>query len=276
MDDRSVSLAVVRDLVAREPRADPDAVHEPDEEAAGPLPPRLRRLCRAAVRTLPADGATVSVLTDAGGLALTASSGSVAPSLAALEFTLGEGPGVDAVDTRRPVLVPDLANLPATRWPAFAPAAGALGVRAVFAFPLGIGAALLGALNVHRRGPVALDPRATGLALGFAHLAVETLLDGGTGDATDGGAAADDPPDDILDGHYVVYQAQGMTMVDLGVPLAEALVRLRAKAFADGRSLHDVARDVVDGRMRLEPDDVGPGRRPTAGTDDTTDDTRET
>ena len=92
----------------------------------------LDRFSRIHNRYLPADGATVSVLTDAGGLALTASSGPVAQSLAALEFTLGEGPGPDAVDTRRPVLVPDLAHVPATRWPAFGPAASALDVRAVF------------------------------------------------------------------------------------------------------------------------------------------------
>jgi hypothetical protein len=43
-----------------------------------------------------------------------------------------------------------------------------------------------------------------------------------------------------------------MVMVDLGVGLAEALVRLRAHAFVEGRPLADVARDVVAGRLRLE------------------------
>ena len=49
-----------------------------------------------------------------------------------------------------------------------------------------------------------------------------------------------------------VYQAQGMVMVDLGVSLAEALVRLRAHAFVEGRPVGDVARDIVAGRLRLE------------------------
>ena len=43
-----------------------------------------------------------------------------------------------------------------------------------------------------------------------------------------------------------------MVMVDLGVSLAEALVRLRAHAFVEGRPVADVARDIVAGRLRLE------------------------
>ena len=59
-------------------------------------------------------------------------------------------------------------------------------------------------------------------------------------------------PLDMLTPALEVYQAQGMVMVDLGVGLAEALVRLRAHAFLEGRPLADVARDVVAGRLRLE------------------------
>jgi ANTAR domain len=51
-----------------------------------------------------------------------------------------------------------------------------------------------------------------------------------------------------------VYQAQGMAMVDLGVSLPDALARLQACAYAHDRLLHDVARDIVNGRLRLEPD----------------------
>jgi AmiR/NasT family two-component response regulator len=49
-----------------------------------------------------------------------------------------------------------------------------------------------------------------------------------------------------------VDQAQGMVMVDLRISLAEALVRLRAHAFVEGRPVADVARDIVGGRLRLE------------------------
>ena len=52
-----------------------------------------------------------------------------------------------------------------------------------------------------------------------------------------------------------VHQATGMVSVQLGVSLAEALVRLRAHAWAEDRLLADVAADVVARRLRFgEPD----------------------
>jgi hypothetical protein len=51
-----------------------------------------------------------------------------------------------------------------------------------------------------------------------------------------------------------VYQASGMVMVQLDVDAAEAMVRLQAHAYAEGRPLADVAREVVARRVRLERD----------------------
>ena len=51
-----------------------------------------------------------------------------------------------------------------------------------------------------------------------------------------------------------VSQATGMLVAQLGVEPAEALVRLRAYAYATGRSATDVARDILDRRLRLEAD----------------------
>jgi len=45
-----------------------------------------------------------------------------------------------------------------------------------------------------------------------------------------------------------------MTMVDLGVPLVDALARLRAHAYAQERPLGEIARDIVAGRLRLQPE----------------------
>ena len=51
-----------------------------------------------------------------------------------------------------------------------------------------------------------------------------------------------------------VYQATGMIMGQLGVDSAEALVRLRAYAFAHDRSPSEVAWDVVERRLALDAD----------------------
>jgi hypothetical protein len=49
-----------------------------------------------------------------------------------------------------------------------------------------------------------------------------------------------------------VHQAAGMVSVQLSVSVAEALVRLRARAFGETRSLGALAADVVARRIRFE------------------------
>jgi len=51
-----------------------------------------------------------------------------------------------------------------------------------------------------------------------------------------------------------VHQAAGMISVQLGVGVEEALVRLRAHAYVQERRLVDVARDVVERRLRFSRD----------------------
>ena len=53
---------------------------------------------------------------------------------------------------------------------------------------------------------------------------------------------------------FELYQAQGMVAVQLGVGLDEAMMRIRAHAYAHHRSLSDVADDIVAGRVALEAD----------------------
>lgn len=241
-NDHQDNLAAVRALL---PRVDPPG------DVAADVRTWLGRMCSAAVTALPATGVAVSLMTDTGVLAVAMASDTLTDSLGTLQFTLGEGPCVDAFHEHRPVLVPDLGTVAPTRWPGYTAAALASGVHAVFSFPLQVGAARLGALDVYRSEAGELSAAATGLALAFADVTVEALLD-----AQGAVSAAADPGglDGVVDGHYVVYQAQGMTMVDLGVSLVDALARLRAHAYSADRSLLDVARDVVEGRLRLEPD----------------------
>ena len=81
-------------------------------------------------------------------------------------------------------------------------------------------------------------------------LATELLLDSSpTGDKPDPQLHA------AIRAHDEVYQAQGMVMVDLAVPLDVALARMRATAFAEGISLQDLSADIVAGRRRLRGTD---------------------
>jgi len=49
-----------------------------------------------------------------------------------------------------------------------------------------------------------------------------------------------------------VHYATGMVMVQLGVDPQHALARLRAYAFAEGRTVTEVARDVVARRLSFD------------------------
>ena len=212
---------------------------------------RMERLCTALTRTLPAAGVGVSVLTDDTYLGGTvAASDPVSRRLDELQFTLGEGPCIDAYTLRRPVREPDLSGTGSSRWPGYAAAAQDEGVQAVFAFPLQIGTARAGAMDVYRREAGSLTQRALSQALTFATVAMRLLLD--TQHAPGAGAGTD--LDDALAYRLEVYQAQGMVMVDLGVSLDEAMARMRAHAYAHERSLTDVARDIVDGSLNLSQD----------------------
>ena len=55
-----------------------------------------------------------------------------------------------------------------------------------------------------------------------------------------------------------MHQAVGMISMQLGVvDVAEAFVRLRARAFFEGRSLSQVAADALAHRLRFDPEDPG-------------------
>ena len=96
----------------------------------------LQRLCGVAVSMLPASGAGVSVMTEDATRGVAVASDPVSERVDELQFTLGEGPCLEAHRSRRPVLEPDLIDAGMARWPAYSAAAHAEGVRAVFAFPL--------------------------------------------------------------------------------------------------------------------------------------------
>jgi len=218
-----------------------------DDDDPG-VPGRLRRLCATVTQVVPATWAGLSLAQNGRVSGALTGSDTHARELESLQFTLGEGPCVDSVRSRGPVLEADLATSGYPRWPAYAPEAYERGVRAVYAFPLQIGTACLGALDIYRDHAEPVSSDAIDTAEAFAGIALGMLVDDDRLESPDDVRALDD----LLSPALEVYQAQGMVMVDLGITLAEALERLRTHAFVEGRPLADVARDVVAGRLRLE------------------------
>ena len=166
-----------------------------------------------------------------------------------LQFTLGEGPCLDAYNHNQVVLEPDLAYPHVPRWLAFAPKALEAGARAVFGFPLGIGAARLGALNLYQDRPGRLSDDQHADALVVAEVVAHWVLDM-QAEAPRGLLA---PEIEIgAELYFSVHNAAGAVSAQLEISVAEAMIRMRAYAFTHDRPLRDVAQDVIARKIRFD------------------------
>ena len=202
------------------------------------------------------DAAAISLVFDGANSGTLGSSGAPARMYDELQFTLGEGPCLDSVARRAPVLVADLTNPDDARWPIYGPALLDLQVRGVFAMPVVLAGEHVGALDLFRAQPGRLEGENFAGAVVAAELAGVPLLDLMNADLQ---AAVADPDSNAWAelnalSRAEVSQATGMLVAQLGVEPAEALLRLRARAYATGRSATDVARDILDRRLKLEAD----------------------
>jgi hypothetical protein len=207
------------------------------------------RLCQVCAEVTGMSGAGIMLMSGDIPRGSVCTTDEVSALIEQLQYMLGEGPCVDAYRQDKPSLEPDLADPATPRWLGFGGPAIRAGVRAVFGFPLQVGSVRLGALNLYRDrpGPLSDDQHADALVLaGLAAQAVLVLQ-------------ANAPPGELAvaleagaDLQYVVHQASGMVAAQLDVSVGQALIRLRAHAFGNDRSLTEVARDVVARKLRFD------------------------
>jgi ANTAR domain len=216
------------------------------------VPVSLRCLCQAAAARLPVSGVAVSVRSGRVVSEALCAIGPLSGELEELQLTVGEGPSLKVLAGGPSMLVGDLdCAEQQCRWPLFAPAAVEAGARAMFALPLRLGAIRVGAFVLYsdRRGPLPAEDLAE--AWVFAEFALRLVLDEQAGiDSPEGYPVADD----LSDSRPAIHQATGMISVQLGVGIAEAFSRLRARAFAEERPLSELAADVVARRRRFNPE----------------------
>jgi hypothetical protein len=205
-----------------------------------------RRLSRFAVDEMALSGCAVVLMSGAESASVP---GGTPRTVTGLQVELGEGPCLQAHTAGIPVLLPDLAAEPANRWPAFAAAALAAGVHAEFSLPLTVGPGGIGTLDLCRDRPGMLSDEHLADALVAADIARDAVLyqpyaAGGPGLPELLATAGAD--------RIVIHQATGMIAAQLDDTVANALARLRAAAFASGRLVDDIARDVVQRRVRFD------------------------
>jgi hypothetical protein len=214
------------------------------------------QLCLACVTLFDVDAAAISAVYDGTNMGTLGVSGASARSYDELQFTFGEGPCLDAVGLRAPVMAVDLAHPDEVRWPAFRPALVAQTIRSVYAAPVVVAGEYVGALDLFRTLPGAWHAETSAGALVAAQLATVPFMDLLAADSV---AAITDPTSDAWAelsqfARAEVSQATGMLIAQLDVAPAQALVRLRGHAYATGRSATEVARDIIEHRLRLDAD----------------------
>lgn len=216
-----------------------------DASAARTLPQRLVHACAGA---LPISGAAIALMTDSGPAGTVAVTNRLASLMEELQFTLGEGPCVDSSLWGRPVLQPDLAKTGPARWPGFSARALEAGIGAVFALPLSVGRIRLGILDLYRDRPGELTPYELTEALAHADAATAILLQLQARTPVSWTGSGFIP---VVADQAAVHQATGIVAVQANVTLTEALLLLRARAFAADRPIVALSRGVVAGLVHF-------------------------
>lgn len=217
-------------------------------DLAGPelLPVRLARAC---ARTLAVHDAGLSLVDASQQRIPLGASSEVSEVAERLQFTVGAGPCIAAQEARQPVFAveDDLRR----RWPVFAELLfGATPFRAIVALPLQPALAGPGAIDLyfrHSAEVLALDV--------FEAVAVGELVTSHLSDAAVWSEWSPAEGPEWLQGpaprrRAAVWEAMGKLSVDLEVSAPVALDLLRVHAYGAGRTVDDVAGDLLAGRLR--------------------------
>lgn len=203
-------------------------------------------LCAPFVHLLPVTGASISVFGLPGRRLALCSSDALAARLEELQFDLGDGPDWFVVRTGREVISSEVTNDSHPGWPVFAAEMAALNVAAIFALPVKLGAVTVGVVNLYRTTPGILDTRALSKARSLARTVAAPAVRAAVRSANDDTTLENRAGPAI---RREVHQAIGMILIQLETTATEAFSLLRAHAFARGRTVEDVANDVVARRL---------------------------
>lgn len=208
-------------------------------------------LCARFLQKLPISGVSISAFPGHAPETSICTSDAIAARIDELQFDLGEGPRWEALRTRQPVLLPNVKSAGHTAWPVFAKALLELDVSALFVFPLMLGAMDVGIIELYSTSSGALSAVDHSTAIQLTDAAAWQLLRHiltiAPGDSTDPLRGTS------LLSRREVHQATGMVLAQTGMSATDALLLLRAHAFSQGRTVREVAVDVVSKNLDFTP-----------------------
>ncbi len=208
-------------------------------------------LCVAAARMVGVTGAGVVLISHGSIIGSVCCSDECIAEIEEMQYTLGEGPCIDACHTGVPILVEDLSQPDLVRWVAFRGPAMSRGIFAVFGFPLLIGGICIGALNLFHAAAGALTDDQYRDALALARVTGRIVMNWQT---EAGGQALPWQLEQVPAHRAVVHQAAGMVSRQAAVTIDDAMVLLRAYAFAEDETIGAVSHAVVDRELRFDGD----------------------
>lgn len=204
-------------------------------------PRRADDLVRPFLRP-PVTEVALSTLTRPFGSETLSASSAVAARADEIQLDLGDGPMWKAFHSRTPVLQADLRQTP-DEWPAVTAALLEHGVAAAFVFPLWLGALSIGCVSLYCPTPTVLPSARVAEASAMTKVTARRVL------AVALHRAATEQPGEWNAGEYPrreIHQAAGMVAAQTGTTPDDALLLLRATAFAAGRSLLELSADVLN------------------------------
>jgi hypothetical protein len=214
------------------------------------------RLAQACVQVLGVPGAGLSLVDARRELIPLGGSSEVAEVAERLQFTAGSGPCMAAQESRQPVFA-DEGELH-RRWPVFSRLlVDATPYRAVVALPLQPALAGAGAIDLYFERSADVPRLDVFEALAVGELVNSSLSDAAvwsTWSPTEGPQWLQGP---VPRRRAAVWEAMGALCLQLELGAAAALALMRARAYSEGRSVDDVAADLLAGR--LLPAELRPG-----------------
>jgi hypothetical protein len=214
----------------------------PDERSPAPVE------AEAVLSVVSVAGAAISTLGGLLGSETISASDDVIARVDELQFDLGEGPCWDAIASGRPVLEPDLRGRPTHTWPAFSRAVSQSDeVAALFAIPLHVGPLRIGAIDMYDVRPRPLSDtdlvRVIALASDVSRVVLRQAIEE---------VGVEEAPVAVRPrSRRRIHQATGFVISQLDVSAADAELLIRARAFAEGRTMVEIADEILTRRRRF-------------------------
>jgi hypothetical protein len=213
----------------------------------GGTPAVLPTFVGAVASAIGAWSAAVILVGRDGAESLVAASGRTAQIVGDTEFVFGEGPAHDAVAQAATVRAEG--GMLVERWSGFGPAVAEHGVGSVIGHPLPPNpGGCLGALCVYEPAPTMPDGIATTSTRVADALAHIVFTAPGAVPAGEFSAVSMLDDTDLL---ATLHQAAGVVSVQHSCGTGDAVVLLRARAFADGTPVETLAKQVIRGDLQL-------------------------